>query len=187
MGFMKKILLAFIPVILFIAGCSQTDLQPTSPAFETNKAVIQLPPGNSLQIENLFSASEVIDGSQGGMIKLNESYSSESGEVSIKAKLKVPKNAFSGTETLEYQINGEDGSIDFYPGMTFDKDLLFDLKFTGLDLSGINPSDIQFLYLDPDGNTYPVQYSHLTVDVDRGILEVKDAVITHFSRYIWAK
>ncbi len=184
---MKRVLLTLIPVILFIAGCSQTDMQPTSPALETNKAVIQLPPSSSLQIENVYTASDLIDGSKGGMIKLNESYSSGSGEVSIKAKLKVPKNAFSGTETLEYQINGEDASIDFYPGMAFDKDLLFDLKFTGLDLSGINPNEIQFLYLAPDGNTYPVQYSKLTVDIDRGILEVKDAVINHFSRYIWAR
>jgi hypothetical protein len=186
MGFMKKILLLFIPVIFMIAGCSESVLEPTSPNIETQKSIIQLPPSSNIHIENLFSVSELIEGSRGGMIKLNESYYSENGEVSIKAKLKIPKNAFTGTETIGYQIN-DDASIDFFPAMNFDKDLLYDIKFSGLDLSGIDPNEVRFMYQAPDGTTYPVQYSELIVDVDRGILEVKQAVIHHFSRYIWAR
>jgi hypothetical protein len=186
MGFMKKVLLLFIPIILFIAGCSESVLEPTSTVLETQKSIIQLPPSNAIHIENLFTVNDLIEGSRGGMIKLNESYNSQSGEVSIKAKLKIPKNAFSGTETIGYTIN-DDASIDFFPGMSFDKDLLYDIKFSGLDLTGIDPDEVRFLYLAPDGNTYPVQYSDLTVDVEKGILEVKDAVIHHFSRYIWGR
>ena len=184
---MKKVLLLFIPIILFIAGCSESVLEPTSPVLETQKSVIQLPPSNTLNIENTFSVSDLIEGSRGGKIKMDESYNSQSGKVKIKAKLKIPKNAFSGTITIGYQVNDADASIDFFPGMSFNKDLLFDIKFSGLDLTGIDPDEVQFLYLAPDGQTYPVQYSDLTVDIDKGILEVKDAVITHFSRYIWAR
>ena len=183
---MKKVLVLLFPIVLIIAGCSQSDLGPTSPVQEVQKSGIQLPPSNSIHIENQFSVSEEIDGSKGGMIKLNESYSSQSGEVKIKAKLKIPKDAFSGTEMISYDIN-EDASIDFHPEMNFDKDCLYDIKFTGLDLSGIDPNEIDFLYQTPDGSVHPVQYSHLTVDVEKGILEVKDAVITHFSRYIWSR
>ncbi len=184
---MKKILLLLIPVMLIIAGCSQSILEPNAPALEVQKSVIQLPSPNSLSIENDFSVSEEIDGSRGGMVKMNESYSSESGQVTIKAKLKIPRDAFSGTETIGYLVNDADGSIDFSPGMPFNEDLSFDIKFTGLDLSNVNPDDINFMYLDQDFTTHPVEYSSLTVDTERGILEVKDAVITHFSRYIWSR
>lgn len=186
MGFMKKVLLLFIPIILIIAGCSETGLEPTSPVTETQKSIIQLPPSSSLHIENELFASEVIEGSQGGMVKLNESYISQTGEVSVKAKLKIPKNSFTGTEIIGYQVY-EDASIDFFPAMIFSKDLLYDIKFSGLDLTGVDPDEVRFLYLAPNGLTYPVQYSHLTVDIDKGILEVKDAVIDHFSRYIWGR
>jgi hypothetical protein len=185
-GVMKKVLLLVIPVILILAGCSQSDLEPTSPSMAIQKSIIQLPPSSTLNVEDGIGVSEVIEGSQGGMLKLNETYNSQSGQVSIKAKLKIPKDAFSGTETLSFQINS-DASIDFYPGMTFDKDCLYDIKFTGLDLTGIDPNDIGFYYLAPDNTVYPVSYSHLTVDVEKGILEVKDAIITHFSRYIWTR
>ena len=184
---MKKVLLLLIPVMLIAAGCSQSVLEPTIPDPGIQKSVIQLPSPNSLNIENQFSVSEEIDGSQGGMVKMNESYSSETGRVTIKAKLKIHKNAFSGTENIGYTVYDNDGSIDFFPGMSFNDDLRFDIKYTGLDLSGINPEDIHFMYLDPDGFTHPVEYSSLTVDTDRGILEVKDAVISHFSRYIWSR
>ena len=184
---MKKVLLLFIPVMLFIAGCSQSDLSPTSPVPAVQKSLIQLPPSNTPRVENNFSASESIEGSKGGMIKMNESYNSPDGNVTIKAKLKIPKDAFSGTEDIGYQIDSEDGSVEFYPGMSFDKDLIYDLKFTGLDLSGIDPNQVRFMYVDEFGNTYPVEYSALIVNVDRGVLEVKDAVISHFSRYIWSR
>jgi len=186
MGVMKKVLLLLFPIVLIIAACSQSDLEPTAPVQDIQKSVIQLPPSSSIGIDNTLSVSEEIDGSKGGMIKLNESYSSQSGEVKIKAKLKIPKDAFSGTETIGYDIN-EDASINFHPEMNFDKDCLYDIKFTGLDLTGIDPNEIDFLYMAPDGAVYPVQYSKLTVDVEKGILEVKDAVITHFSRYIWSR
>jgi hypothetical protein len=186
-GFMKKLILLLIPVMLIIAGCSQSILEPTAPALEVQKSVIQLPPPSSLSIENVYEVSEEIDGSRGGMVKMNESYSSGSGLVTIKAKLKIPQDAFSGTETIGYLVSGSDGSIDFSPGMSFNKDLQFDIRFTGLDLSGINPDEIHFMYMDPDGTTHPVEYSSLTVDLDRGVLEVKDAVISHFSRYIWSR
>ena len=185
---MKKVLLLLIPVMLIFAGCSQSILEPTAPVSEVQKSVIQLPTPNSLNVENnVFSASEEIDGSQGGMVKMNESYSSGSGQVNINAKLKIPKNAFSGTETIGYLVDDADGSIDFSPSMSFSEDLRFDIKFIGLDLSGFEPEDIHFMYVDGGGITHPVQYSKLTVDIDRGVLEVKDAVISHFSRYIWTR
>jgi len=188
MGFMKKILLLFIPVILIFAGCSQSILEPTSPVSEIEKPIISLPPNSSLQIENEFSVSGDIDGSKGGIVNMNESYYSESGRVSIRAKLKISKDSFTGTETVGYDVYSSDGSIVFFPGMAFDKDLVFDIKFTGLDLSNIkDPDEIQFLYVDALGKTYPVQYSSLNVDLGKGILEVKNALISHFSRYIWAR
>lgn len=184
---MKKVILLVFPIFLIIAGCSQSDLVPTAPVQDVQKTIIQLPPAsNSIIVENPISVSEEIDGSKGGMIKLNESYSSQSGEVKIKAKLRIPKNAFNGVETIGYDIN-EDASIDFHPGMNFDKDCLYDIRFTGLDLTGINPNEIDFFYQAPDGSVFPVQYSQLTVDVEKGILAVKNAVITHFSRYIWSR
>jgi len=184
---MKKILLLFIPVVFILAGCSQSVLEPTSPVQEIQKSVISLPPNSSLQIENEFSVSEDVDGSKGGIVRMNESYYSESGKVSIRAKLRIPKDSFTGSETIGYDVFTEDGSIEFSPGMTFNEDLVFDIKYTGLDLSDIDPNEIQFLYVDANNNTYPVQYSSLNVDVEKGILEVKGAVISHFSRYIWAR
>lgn len=185
---MKKILITvFTAVIFLVGGCSHNEQGPTYLHNGKPINLIKLPSKAGLHSENTFFTSKVIDGSIGGTLILNENYQSDSGLVHINCRLQIPKNAFSGSQTLAAQVDDEFALVDFSPTMTFDKELKLDLIFTGLNLTGINPSDVNFLYVLPDGSTQTVQYSELDVDNASGTVLVKDAIITHFSRYVFTR
>ena len=57
------------------------------------------------------------------------------------------------------------------------------LKIEGVDLSGVNPNTLDFVYIDASGNIHPVEYEVVTMDAVNGKLEVKNAKLNHFSRY----
>ena len=82
---------------------------------------------------------------------------------------------------------GDDAVVDLYPQMTFDNPLNLNLTFSGLDLTGVNPSEVNFYYIDPDGNLEIAENDGITVDIANGTLSVKNAKIPHFSRYGFAK
>jgi len=56
-------------------------------------------------------------------------------------------------------------------------------KITGLDLTGVNPNTLDFVYIDASGNMYTVEYDYVTMDAATGMLKVVNAVLPHFSRY----
>jgi hypothetical protein len=188
---MKKILTTIALVILFIIGCKDSTVNPESATQINNgqKNWITLPKNAETAIENDYSASNIIDGSKGGEVKLNINYKTKSSvDIKIKAKIKVPKGSFEGEKNITMTINSGTGTVTFYPDpMTFNIPLAFSLDIQGLNLTGIDPSSIDFVCLDSDGTTQPVEYKNMKVKVDKGELEVDDALITHFSVYGWTR
>ncbi|MFI5236883.1 MAG: hypothetical protein ACHQLA_02975 [Ignavibacteriales bacterium] len=52
-----------------------------------------------------------------------------------------------------------------------------------MDLTGVNPATLEFVYIDASGNMYAVDYDYVTMDASTGMLKVVNAVLPHFSRY----
>jgi hypothetical protein len=71
----------------------------------------------------------------------------------------------------------------FSPHMEFNKDVIFNATFTGIDLDGVNPATVKFAYLAEDGSVEYAANDGIIVDKSRGKLVVINARIPHFSRY----
>ena len=56
----------------------------------------------------------------------------------------------------------------FQPGMSFSKSGIYNISYSGVDLSGVNPSTVRFVYLKNDGSLeYPL-HEGITVDFSSG-------------------
>jgi len=73
--------------------------------------------------------------------------------------------------------------MEFGPAMQFQARVDYTYKITGLDLTGVNPETLDFVYIDANGNMYAVEYDYVTMDASTGMLKVVNAVLPHFSRY----
>lgn len=188
---MKRILITMMLVIPFMIGCSDSVVNPeSSPQVKNSqKSWITLPKNAEITIENDYSASNIIEGSKGGEVKLNINYKTKSSvHIKIVAKIKVPKGAYTGKKDISMTINSNNGTTTFYPNpATFNIPLVFSLDIQGLDLNGVDPGSVDFVCLNPDGSYEAVEYKKINVRVDKGELEVDDALITHFSMYGWAR
>ncbi len=188
---MKRILIAIALVIPFMIGCSDSLVNPESAPQVNNsqKSWITLPKNTEMSVENDYSASNIIDGSKGGEVKLDINYKTKSSvHIKIKAKIKVPKGAYEGNKNISVIINSINGTATFYPSPeTFKIPLVFSLDIQGLNLNGVDPSSLDFVSLEPDGSNQSVEYKKINVKVDKGELEVDDALITHFSIYGWSR
>jgi hypothetical protein len=169
---MKKSLLLFSFLFVFIVGCQQN-----SSIVEPNQQV----DGTSLSKSNstYTTNSYWIDGSVGGKIKVNYSWGKNS---KLKAVLDIPANAFSGNEEFYMTFNLDQNSVDLHPSpKQFDKPLLFSLKLKNVK---VDYADLDFKYLD--GNE-SVVYESNVVDEANGNLEVKKAQLHHFSDWGWER
>jgi hypothetical protein len=189
----KFLFLATIAASLFYFGCSDLATNPnTNPGVSTQSAKnvtwVNLPSQASLDKRNGdFNASGFVVGNLGGYLHFNESYvGSDGNTVSIEANLTIPAGAFNGAKDIKMQAT-DFAAVDFFPSMIFNKPLSLNLKFTGLNLDGVNPKDINFYYMDTNGNLVPAANDGVIVDVQTGTLEVINAQIPHFSRYGFAK
>lgn len=178
---MKKlfILLAAVTIAGFM-GCSESIVEPTAsiPA-NVPKQLIPLPEKHSISVEGGFIAVKLINGNIGGSLSLLGSLTSV---LNFSSSTVVPAGAFDGFAIITESVTNFAGA-DFYPHMTFKKPLITDFKVTGLDLRNINPEDVEFGYLAPDGSFEPAENEEIIVDVSSGTLAVKKAKIKHFSRW----
>ena len=71
----------------------------------------------------------------------------------------------------------------FGPSYVFNLSLTLNITYTGVNLSGINPSTVKFAYLATDGSVKYAANDGIVVDLATGKLQVVNAVIPHFSRY----
>ncbi len=192
---MKKIFIAFMLVIPFMIGCSDSSVNPQeenqsnriSQTSTSNKSWISLPENDKTNADSEYSASEVIDGEAGGIVELNVNYVVKgSVNVKIDASIEVPAGAYSDQKNIIMKINSINGTATFYPSPeTFNKPLVFNLKISGIDLNGVNPKTLDYVYLAPDGSFQQIGYKKIVIN--NGILIVEDALIPHFSIYGWCR
>ena len=132
--------------------------------------------------------TKVIDGFYGGKIEINHSFETSEGDtITIWARLNFPQRSFNGVEEISMIINNEIGTISFYPHMVFNIPAGFNVKYTGLDLSDIDPHLVDFMFQNYDGTTEQINYDEIIVKVDVGVLRLVKGRLNHFSRYGWIR
>jgi len=182
---MKITLTTLLLLALFLLGCTDT---PISPIKNDNHSYqfMKLPKKSGMFVETLFSVTKTINGDSGGNIYLNENYVAEDGHtVSIYVNLKVKRHSYDGDVTITLTVNDEFAAVLFTPIMVFDKPLILDLTFEGIDLEGLDltTGDYGFVFIDEDGTTGTVSYNALHVNENQGKIWVTKAKLDHFSRY----
>ncbi len=182
---MKKLLTFLIFSALVFFGCNQ-ESEITSPVDTgpiLNKKLISLPlPSSGLTLDS-HTYYKDINGNYGGEFYADYSYQSATGTVNQYSTLDFDPGAFSGVKTIAQTFNTGGAAMVFGPSMQFQALVEYSYKITGIDVSGINPNTLEFVYIDANGNMYPVNYESVDMDEATGMLEVVDAEIPHFSRY----
>jgi hypothetical protein len=186
---MKKTVTILAVVIPLLVGCSDSLVNPVSPnkTNDAQKSWITLPENPGIGVESFYSASKEIEGDTGGSVGLEINYVTKASvNIIITASIDVPPGAYSGEKNITMIINSTNGTATFYPSPeTFNKPLVFNLRVSGVDLNGVDPKSINYVYLAPDGSFEPIEYSNMVIN--SGTLAVKDALIPHFSVYGWCR
>jgi hypothetical protein len=189
---MRKLSCAAVLVLLLFAGCMQESsiTEPINGA-ENNQAktIIMLPDKANMNVEDVFTISQNIDGTAGGELHLVKSYVASDGQtINIDCRLTVPAEnlSFADTRNITMEISNEAG-VDFYPTMTFDQPVILNYTISGLDLNGVNPNRVQFYYVDQNGNLAPTINDGVSVNISSGTLKVINAQLPHFSRWAYAR
>ena len=184
---MKRIVLtSFLAVGLFFAGCSDQS-SIVGPSQNISQQINKTPIALNLNgLNKKITASKNIDGSVGGTIEITGNL--DGGDISLSGKLNIPAGAFAGSLNISATLDDHTASFDFGPSpISFNKALSFTMSISGLDLSSINPKDVEFGYTAPNGTFSTISYDNVNVDTSTGTLSVTNAHLMHFSRYNWAK
>src|SRR5690606_28788734 len=180
----------FIVVLLALTcfGCSENLVNTDSEngmQSKSNFNWMQMPKKSGMSsVETEYTVSRRIVGNQGGVLNLSGSYITEDNNtVTISSELIIPSRAYNGAEVIT-QITSTDAAVsDFYPSMSFNSPLILNIKYSGLDLSGVDPAAVGFYYIAESGELEAAQNDGIIVDTINGTIEVKAARLPHFSRY----
>jgi hypothetical protein len=181
---MKQFISFLFVTLLLILGCEQVTDVNSPPEQILNKKLIQLPTPIGPGVENDYTQYKDINGATGGWFSATFYYQGGiNGTVNIISTLHFYANSFTGTQTILQTFNTETAAITFGPSLQFNVPADYTLTITGLDLTGVNPNTLDFVYIDANGNMYAVQKDYVIMDLSTGMLKVKNAKLNHFSRY----
>jgi hypothetical protein len=181
---MKQLMGFLFVALLLILGCEQVTDVNSPPEQILNKKLIQLPTPIGPGVEDDLTKYKDIDGASGGWFSESFSYQGGiNGTVNIYSTLHFYANSFTGTQTIAQTFDTETAAITFGPSMQFNVPVDYTLTITGVDLTGVDPNTLDFVYIDANGNMYAVQKDYVIMDLNTGLLKVKNAKLDHFSRY----
>jgi len=143
----------------------------------------------------LIETTQYITKRKGGTLSLlydatKDAYRSDS--INVVVNLDVPENSLPSSMTLSVAMNKDSldkmVDLDFGPdGTVFNKTIYLDITASKLNLSGVNPDSVGIFYWNPDNGSYEAIPCHaINVNLTDGTVEVIDAEINHFSRYVMA-
>jgi hypothetical protein len=173
-------------LLLFAIGCSErTSLNSPENSVNTNEPNwIASFSSHDLAVNTIHSASVLIDGAKGGDVQIRKSVpGGPFGQIQIDSRLHVHAGSFSGKLKISTYVDDANFLTTFGPSYVFNRPLEYTLMLQGLDLSGVNLSNLRFVYQAANGSIQQCQYSSIDVDLSRGKLKVNSAQIPHFSRY----
>ncbi len=184
---MKKLFLILALVSLTFFGCQQQD-SPLEPAGSYNNGILSKKKTNTdTKIRSHYSKTYTINGKKGGRIREKHTWVDSTGNaIVMEATLTIPRGAFEGNLTFDIIFDLENLSVELYPSpYTFDKPVLLNLLFEGVDLTGTDLNNMDFKYKSSDGQVYSVVYESKIIESN--YLEIVQAQLPHFSRYGWTR
>ena len=177
---MKNLLTLGLVLFLVFFGCNQ-ESDITSPVgnktIQEPNWIVNL--SNGLGVETIHTASELIDGDKGGDVQLRGTFN----DIKIDSRLIIHSGSFTGSLTISTNIDDVNCLTTFGPSYVFNQPLEYTLMFQGLDLTGVNPDSVKFVYQAADGTIHECESDGVDVDLNKGKLKVNKAKIAHFSRY----
>ena len=183
---MKKLISTFAMLLLFAVGCTdQTNITSPEQSVQTQEPnwIVSLP-SSSLGIETSHTASALIDGANGGSVTLKKDVpGGPFGKIQVDSRLVILSGSFSGSMTISTNIDDVNFLTTFGPSYVFNKPLEYTLLLQGLNLNGVNPANVKFVYQAADGSIHECVSDGVDVDLAKGKLKVNKAKIPHFSRY----
>jgi hypothetical protein len=180
---MKKVLLIVALFGFGIWGCSENANLTGPEKSETQQSFMKVATNNSTMLMKT-SVSKVIDGDRGGIVWIN--LQSEDKEFGAFGALWFKRGSFDGKENISVSLADGIAALDFEPsGIPLDKAAILTATIKGLDLN--DGDDIDFKYIDENGNLASVDYRRLIVNKRRGWVTVIGAKLEHFSRYGWTR
>lgn len=135
---------------------------------------------------SFVSKNFTVDGNIGDELTISETYLKNGRLVSMSAKLVIPQKAFKGTLTFDMIFDFDNYSVELYPSpFIFDKPVILDLTFWGVNFNELATTELDFNYLD--GEKENLNYEKININKNWGLLYIQGAQISHFSRYGWVR
>lgn len=177
---MKNIFLIYTILLFVVVGCGNEITDPE----ETQQLIfIDLPSNAALGDTTKFDNYYMIHGSYGKTIQFTRQFAGGPfGQYSITAKLTIDSATIAVSDSLLclLSVGATNTSAIVSPiEQYFAHPFKLSLKYTGLDLQGLDISDLQFTYTNEADVTINVTYDSITLDYVTGTLEVVNALIKY--------
>ena len=182
---MKKLLALSLFSFLLFFGCNQeSEITSTvgNNTIQEPNWIVNL--SNGLGVETIHTASKLIDGDRGGNVNFKGDFpGGPFDKIHVDSKLVIHSGSFSGSMEISTHIDDVNFLTTFGPSYVFNQPLEYTLLLQGLDLTGVNPDSVKFVYQAADGSIHECISDGIDVDLNKGKLKVNKAEIHHFSRY----
>src|ERR1035437_7945736 len=186
---MQKLIIPLILIGFILVGCKDVKMNDIIQPMSKTYKLVQIPGKTGLSAETAFTTSGIVDGSVGDTLTMNQSYLGDNGKmVTLNLSMIIPAGAFSGVRTITLTADDQFAALQCSPSMVFDKSLILDYSYTGLNLKSIDlPKAKNGFYFIPDsGILEAIASNSFLIDKQSGILSVTGAQIKHFSRFGWS-
>ena len=185
------IVLTLLAIGLLFNGCANdnpTGIQTGQTADGKTIKFIPLFDTNSNSLNKVTTVSKYISKSSGGNLHFYHIANTGSPKPEVMVDLNVPANAIDYSKTITATFDDFDniGEADlvFGPhGTQFSNPALLTMECKNFNLSGLNPNNIKFYYVNPSGQWVVHPAHEIYVNVQWGTIRVVNAQIPHFSRY----
>ena len=185
-----KTLLSFLFFTFLFVGCMDDSSDLTSPDAQITQQSnspnwVKLPGdlGQDFGVETEYSAQKLINGEDGGHIKLHfeiKRPGHKFGNYVIKVKVRVQEHSFPDDEDRLFTItlDPDNAYLKISPSPnTLYKHIKVDWKIKGIDVSDIDPDTFDFIYIGDNNEILETVKLKLTVDYDKHKIKVKKAII----------
>jgi hypothetical protein len=175
---MKKLSLLYILLLILFNGCGDeiTDSEET-----VQLTFIDLPSNPALGDTTKFDNYYMMHGSYGTTIQFNRQFpGGPFGQYSISASLLIATGTIAATDSMICLLSvGATNTSSLVSPLEqyFAHPFKLTLKYTGLDLQGLDISNLKFVYTNGTDVTINVTYDSLLLDYVTGTLEIVNAVI----------
>ena len=190
----ESIILIYLVLLFLVIGCGDELLDP---AENQQFIFLDLPANSALGDTTNFDNYYMMHGSSGYTIQFNRQFAGGPfGQYSISASLVIQVGTIPAADSMMCMLSvGATNTSSMVSPLEqyFMHPFKLTLKYTGIDLQGLDINDLQFVCTNGTDVPLDVTYDSVTLDYVTGTLEVVNAVIQFDlrqvadSRYGWVR